>query len=59
MNEKRDLAAEPRRIVVCYNSACPDYRRERPWGEPCACKRKHVREPRHFHDFQDFSSTGP
>lgn len=24
---------------VCYNRACPDYRRERSGDEDCACKR--------------------
>lgn len=29
----------------CYNSACPDYRRDRPLGEPCGCTRTSVAGP--------------
>jgi TIR domain len=28
-----------RRVSVCYNPACADYRRPRPHGEPCECQR--------------------
>lgn len=27
------------KTTICYNSACPDYRRER-HGEPCGCTRR-------------------
>jgi hypothetical protein len=30
------------RIRVCYNAACPDYRRERRGSEQCGCQRKTV-----------------
>jgi hypothetical protein len=45
---KSQVAAEaprPRKLVTCYNPACADYRRERPYPEPCACTRRSVREP--------------
>ena len=39
------FSGEPRNVAVCYNRGCPDYRRERPLHEPCACRRTSVREP--------------
>lgn len=37
---RRDFSVKTR---ICYNSACPDYRRERTDSEDCACKRTAVR----------------
>jgi hypothetical protein len=42
----------PRRIVICYNRACADYRRERDWPEPCACKKVNVREPLTTYEYE-------
>ncbi|HEX4518654.1 MAG TPA: hypothetical protein VH063_03635 [Gaiellaceae bacterium] len=43
---------ESRNIAICYNRACSDYRRERPLGEPCACKKKSTREPMFMRDYE-------
>lgn len=37
---KRDFSTKVR---ICYNSACPDYRRERTDTEDCACKKTAVK----------------
>lgn len=33
----------PVAIRICYNKACPDYRRERPDFEDCGCKKSSVK----------------
>jgi len=41
-----NIESKPRtesgRTVTCYNSACPDYRVERDYDVPCACKKPRV-----------------
>jgi hypothetical protein len=44
-HESVPFSGDPRNVVICYNRACPDYRRERSRDEPCACRRTSVREP--------------
>jgi hypothetical protein len=39
------FSGDPRKLVTCYNPSCADYRRDRAFGEACACKKKSVREP--------------
>lgn len=40
--EERQRSANDSRTVVCFNRTCPDYKRVRPWDEPCGCKRRRV-----------------
>ena len=37
--DAHERAQVSHKTVICYNSACPDYRRERTDGSSCACKR--------------------
>lgn len=36
---------ESGKTITCYNPSCPDYKRERPYDEPCSCKRTTIKSP--------------
>jgi hypothetical protein len=39
-------------VVVCYNPACADYRRERADSERCSCAKRSVRETITMRDYE-------
>jgi hypothetical protein len=43
---------ELRSFAVCYNASCADYRRRRRIGEPCACKKRSMKEPMFMRDYE-------
>lgn len=41
-NLDENAGADNGRRSVCFNAACPDYRRERRSGEACGCRRRRI-----------------
>lgn len=39
---EENAGADNGRRAICFNSACPDYRVERPASQACGCKRKTI-----------------